>query len=46
MQGDFDSTGLSGGIVVDVEVGGFVEAVEEWATGGCVEVDVDVGVSG
>jgi hypothetical protein len=40
----FHTTGLPGGIVVDVEVGGFIEAMQSWSRAGRREVRMYVGV--
>lgn len=44
IKGDLDAGGLSRGVVVDVEVGGFVEAMEERSRCRGVKVSVKVGV--
>jgi hypothetical protein len=43
---NFDATRLSGRVVVDVEVGGFVEAMEGRSRAGRCEVRMQVGVPG
>lgn len=45
VQRDLDASGLARRVVVDVEVGGFVEAVEERSGCRSVEVRMEVGVS-